>query len=895
MFIKKEEKLRMQEQLSELTDYKEKQEEVINVLKKSQEDQASAFGTQLAVLEESKNNQLEMLKILSEQNSELQQTNKNMLEQRDKNEAVLVEALGQIANLKKHNTVVYTDEQRQKAAYALNLCMVSISQIVDYNDLYILDQEYEMILNNLNLENMPKDEALLNILKQTLDTITYFRMQEGDKHFIEKEYQHNVKNALWASVPRNLNIMTCGESPWALAISAALSLTCQVGTGYMNYRRNKADYAINKDKQNWQLQRSAMEQFNGLRRDLFDTAWRLADEYRFADELRLTEKQIDLYNDILDDPDDYRRYERLETISGAFEAYPPFWFFFGDTAARIAIDFTENLELASKFKYMAMQHFEKFIGMSGYNLLRENTLLSTCALEYIDLLNISNDAEKINQLLEIAVNNSGNDNDIIELLGVAYMKIGDYEHAANAYRRLINEGYNVSINVQLLSSLYVQDYLDNPDSKRKSEIEDLYATLIKRTRGNNAFRLPVNSGEDWNVINTEFVYTQQDRVIEQFNNVLDELEKKYNILYNKQIPLDVKKNKEYVDSWYVDDGVAGTPVTEKRYNEIAKNLKKEGRFANYYLMYAEESYSEKTLELFSSMIKCVEKYLSDVIELDDTEELAIISQNSDLKPELAEYITDRISFHSNAFKYLDACFEKTEATDQFMTAVREVNYKALTNSYFVELSRRGEVNIRKINNMSDLFRFESNLRSLCVDQDIRIRSRLTVNAEEEESDTNIPLEIIYGDNAQSKREDKLSNLNKKRELVSILKEYEKEFIRNPNEIELLTDKSDINMYVSQSAVAKKLSRTNIIAILDDVGKKNKDIIFTLDGMYFIGNDRYVSSGEIFKYQDTLFNKTTTITFVRKRTVKHTQKFVNPAINMERMYAMIMDIAAIVKE
>ena len=44
-----------------------------------------------------------------------------------------------------------------KAAYALNLCTVSISQIIDYDDLMVMEQEYEAILNNLNLEEIPKD------------------------------------------------------------------------------------------------------------------------------------------------------------------------------------------------------------------------------------------------------------------------------------------------------------------------------------------------------------------------------------------------------------------------------------------------------------------------------------------------------------------------------------------------------------------------------------------------------------------------------------------------------------------------------------------------------------------------------------------------------------------
>ena len=41
----------------------------------------------------------------------------------------------------------------------------SFSDYIDYNDLIVLEQEYETILNNLNIEMMPKDESLLKILK----------------------------------------------------------------------------------------------------------------------------------------------------------------------------------------------------------------------------------------------------------------------------------------------------------------------------------------------------------------------------------------------------------------------------------------------------------------------------------------------------------------------------------------------------------------------------------------------------------------------------------------------------------------------------------------------------------------------------------------------------------
>ena len=72
----------------------------------------------------------------------------------------------------------HSEIEKMTAAYVLNICNVSVSQIIEYNDLYVLEQEYEAILNNLNLKKIPKDEALLRILTELLNTITFFRRQE---------------------------------------------------------------------------------------------------------------------------------------------------------------------------------------------------------------------------------------------------------------------------------------------------------------------------------------------------------------------------------------------------------------------------------------------------------------------------------------------------------------------------------------------------------------------------------------------------------------------------------------------------------------------------------------------------------------------------------------------
>ena len=248
----------------------------------------------------------------------------------------------------------------------------------------ILEQEYDAILNNLNLEKIIKNDALLNVLKQILDTITYFKMEDIEKKIIDEEYQQQMKNAIWSSVP-NFGLLVAGGDP----ITMAVSLASQVGIGYMNYRKNKNSTSWEKQKKYMKLQQAALEQLNELRRELFTTAWALAEEYNFPDEYRLTEKQIKQYNAIIDDNSNLiQKYERLDFVKNNFKAYPPFWYFYGSCANSI-YNKKDEYELSPEseefYRNKAKECFEEYEKLDVFNILRENQITASFALEYAEL------------------------------------------------------------------------------------------------------------------------------------------------------------------------------------------------------------------------------------------------------------------------------------------------------------------------------------------------------------------------------------------------------------------------------------------------------------------------------------------------------------------------------
>ena len=235
------------------------------------------------------------------------------------------------------------DEKRKQglqAVYALNLCMVSLSQIVDYADINVLKQEYDSILNNLNLEVMPKDEALLSALKQILDTCHFYILHQKDKELLAKKQELRLSNALGNAVSGGVFAIFSTPNPWAIAVSAAT----MIGVAAVRYKTERRKAMLENEIEAWELEKTALEQLHNLRRTLFETAWRLSKEYGFADSLRLTESQIKNYNEILTDPDPQSRYERLSLIKSHFEAYPLFWYYLGRAAMEAAELFLPSVE-----------------------------------------------------------------------------------------------------------------------------------------------------------------------------------------------------------------------------------------------------------------------------------------------------------------------------------------------------------------------------------------------------------------------------------------------------------------------------------------------------------------------------------------------------------------------
>ena len=691
--------------------------------------------------------------------------------------------------LKKWETGKISDKEKLMAAYALNLCTVSVSQVVDYSDLVILEQEYEAILNNLNLENFPKDEALLDILKQILDTVTFFRIQEGDKKFIDREYQQKMKNAIWSAVP-NIGLIVAGGNP----ITMAISLASQVGIGYMNYRKEKAKNQLEYEKQKWQLQRSAIEQFNALRRELFTTAWRLADKYNFPDEYRLTEKQITQYNDILMDENIFRKYERLYTIKENFEAYPPFWYYLGNAANAVAQEYLEeDKTVYNKYKDLAFESFNQYWKVNNLPLLRKDDIAASCALEHIDLLiqdGLETNKEKINELLGIAIKNAGNSWDIIQLCTMNYLRLGNFEEAKKYLRILVTEDYNASFNAQILSQRYVGEAIEKND-ERFNYPE--YETLKKFVNSGYLYPWPKDM-KNVDAIKDKYFQLQKSILKWKYASVVLKLIEKYTIILNRQTqcPAD-DYEKEYTDSYFLD-----TP------ENIARRKEDNER---YPCNVDEKSLGFIYLDVLNSFLNSIKQ----------------ISLFSDIK---YEGIKNKLM--KSEIKQFFGFEDKTNGTNGIEDIFDgRISFTKLVLDFVIKIGEKIEC-IDTIEE-SNVQKKEQELFSVCSNEGIELPEIpiLDNTNSEKKATLFLPIEEIWGKNAkkiQKENEDKecqkkllqkqLNIANDKKEnklklLIQATPEYKKYF-----------DSNQLN-----SELYDQYKKDEILAVLDDTSFENTDLFF----------------------------------------------------------------------
>ena len=709
----------------------------------------------------------------------------------------------------------YEMQEQLKAAYALNMCTVSVSQIVDYNDEYILEQEYEAILNNLNLEQMPKDEALLNILVKLLNVITFFRIDKIKRAQIEKKYQQRIKNAIWSAVP-NIGVIVAGDP-----VTVGLSLATQVGIGYMNYRREKANALADKEDAETELRITAMEQFNALRRELFTTAWRLADEYNFPDRYRLTERQITQYNAILMDTDEIRKYERLTAVQDKFEAYLPFWYFMGHSAKFISEDKSNGLEPAARnyYREQARTHFEKYDGLNSFNIVREDELTASFALEYVDLLLLDEnpDMDKIVRLINTAVEMAGNANDILQLCAVSYLKVGRTEEAEKLLRILVNEDYNTATNAKLLSRIYVSEYLKGTNPLARTQ----YGTLASRVTPAWMFPMPEQRADNLMLqdaaLQDKYLVDQRVDLQKDYQDAITQFIEKYIILFNRIIPVPVDGAE--------DDYFLNTEAAIKRRRQDVYDALESDEGNEYRRAIRDSGYRFRYVELINEMLTSLDE-LRLFRESDSKESMiSLIRENLSAASADLKEIQDKLN-QEDAFTIVD--YERIQ---------KSFSFQKLTKEFFDTLIARISVAIENVKTLDALDDLELDIVQFCRDQNLQERDP-NPTGKIGKPDSDGENDYISQDVLGEDEHDESFSKAMMEKMLRLVNESADSIILDSSKVEMIVrGEQKFDLYFKNVKLQGEAFKGKTLAILDDHSFADSDLFITCDGVVQVKHNK----------------------------------------------------------
>ncbi len=300
-------------------------------------------------------------------------------------------------------------DQDRAAAIAFNYCTVSLTKMSFRKDVFTCQMEMDNVINNLNLMKISDEEikdAFVDVMSLSQEII----INQKDIEFINMRYDLTVKANIYKSFPTSIALHL--PESFLKTIGKLQSM----GGMYANYSSKVLVPELEHEKELWELEKNFLEDIKYARVEFINAAYDVFKKRKIPDSYRLTETQIErfLEDSALENAD--VRYKRLDMNKGLFEAYPPFWYFFGKTAMELGME--ED----------ALDNFEKF-SLIHEGILRKDPFTVGVSMGRVSILlnkNLSDESKnQIKQDLKIIeVNSSLLDWNINIFCALAYEQLG---------------------------------------------------------------------------------------------------------------------------------------------------------------------------------------------------------------------------------------------------------------------------------------------------------------------------------------------------------------------------------------------------------------------------------------------------------------------------------------
>ena len=334
---------------------------------------------------------------------------------------------------------------------ALNMAAVSISRILSTQDRIVLDQEYQSIMNNLNIGNIRPDSEIMELYRRILDTISRKRLRSEESEFLQARYDSEMKNTISQVVSAVAGAGTAiavngGSSLLTGNVYGALgSIADGVMSGYFIYQDNSS-VRNDIDRDLWKLKAEEITDMNEIQKQLLTSSWNLLNQYKLPDSARLAENAIKEFYQAAETQDVHKRLRMLRALEKDFRVYPPYWYYRAK-AARESGDSEESRKC-----------LDEFAGVWRPVLRQDPYMLEVCKFRIHDLLSSDKPAAEIRadmmKYADLAAEHTPRSDWADNLfLGTVYFALGDKEKGIESVRLNDDFGHEKQISAAVVRQM----------------------------------------------------------------------------------------------------------------------------------------------------------------------------------------------------------------------------------------------------------------------------------------------------------------------------------------------------------------------------------------------------------------------------------------------------------
>lgn len=348
------------------------------------------------------------------------------------------------------NVTTLDDEKARNAAITLNYLHGSLNKIILYNDKIVLENEYNNIINNINL-TVIDDKELIDTVTGLMDTLTNFRLTEMDREQFKKEYQQKLENSMNDALMGASSIR--GSNPVEMAVNAVLGM----GNAYLSYKTTQTNLKNDLNKSDYELDKNVLRDLNTIRKEFIVTYWGIMKKYNMPDKWRISENQFERFINILKSEDNDIKYNKLIRMKEELEILPMFWYELSLISRKLN---KKDEELIYITKYEELND----------KLLRDNSLYSLLLANKASYLNINTEQNQLKDILESIMKvDSLNGNRKI-FVALKYKELGLVKEADKLLSENIDDNFLPIINKKLKLDLYLNNNITN---KYDSTLDEL--------------------------------------------------------------------------------------------------------------------------------------------------------------------------------------------------------------------------------------------------------------------------------------------------------------------------------------------------------------------------------------------------------------------------------------